>query len=88
MTSDGRVWLLFLIVGSVACAPVLALDRTTVANDARAWRTRHEREILQEFSDLLAISNLAGDAPNIQRNAASDSRPAGETRPNDASCSR
>jgi acetylornithine deacetylase/succinyl-diaminopimelate desuccinylase-like protein len=71
MTSDGRVLLLFLVIGSAACATVLAVDRTTVANDARAWRTQHEREILQEFSDLLAIPNLASDAPNIQRNAAS-----------------
>ena len=70
MTSDGRVLLLFLVVGSVACATVLAVDRTTVANEARAWRAQHEREILQEFSDLLAIPNLASDAPNIQRNAA------------------
>ena len=31
---------------------------------------QHEREILHEFSDLLAIPNLANDAPNIQRNAA------------------
>jgi len=30
---------------------------------------QHEREILQEFTDLLAIPNLASDSPNIQRNA-------------------
>ena len=39
------------------------------ANDARAWRSKHEREIIAEFSDLLALPNLASDAPNIQRNA-------------------
>ena len=33
------------------------------------WRAQHEQEILGEFSDLLAIPNLASDAPNIQRNA-------------------
>ncbi|HET9888579.1 MAG TPA: M20/M25/M40 family metallo-hydrolase, partial [bacterium] len=30
---------------------------------------QHEREILREFSDLLAIPNLAGDMPGIARNA-------------------
>ena len=48
------------------------------------WRAQHEREILQEFSDLLAIPNLASDTPNIQRNADSDSRHVREARPNDA----
>ena len=36
---------------------------------ARRWREAHERAILQEFTDLLAIPNLAGDAENIRRNA-------------------
>jgi acetylornithine deacetylase/succinyl-diaminopimelate desuccinylase-like protein len=40
-----------------------------VAKQTRAWRVNHEREILAEFSELLAIPNLASDAPNIQRNA-------------------
>lgn len=34
-----------------------------------AWRGQHEREILEEFSALLALPNLAADSPNIQRNA-------------------
>ena len=62
--------LFFLVIGSMACARVFAVDPTTVANEVRAWRAQHEREILQEFSDLLAIPNLASDAPNIKRNAA------------------
>lgn len=44
-------------------------DPAVVAKQARAWRANHEREILTEFADLLAIPNLANDAPNIQRNA-------------------
>src|ERR1051325_9998105 len=46
-----------------------ATDSASVAKQAREWRSQHEHEILQEFSELLAIPNLASDRPNIQRNA-------------------
>src|SRR5262245_49340723 len=51
------------------CGSALGADSAAVSNEARSWRRHHEHEILQEFSDLLAIPNLANDAPNIQRNA-------------------
>jgi hypothetical protein len=60
----------FLVISSITGATIFAVDRTKVAKEAGAWRMQHEREILQEFSDLLAIPNLANDTPNIQRNAA------------------
>ena len=41
-----------------------------IAAQAHAWRVAHERAVLAEFTELLAIPNLAGDAPNIARNAA------------------
>lgn len=44
-------------------------DPAAVAKQTRAWRADHEGQILAEFADLLAIPNLANDAPNIQRNA-------------------
>jgi acetylornithine deacetylase/succinyl-diaminopimelate desuccinylase-like protein len=44
-------------------------DPAAVAKQTRSWRANHEREILAEFAELLAIPNLANDAPNIQRNA-------------------
>ncbi len=50
-------------------ANVAAADPSIVAKQTRDWRQKHEREILAEFSDLLAIPNLASDTPNIQRNA-------------------
>ena len=59
-----RLTLLFL------CGSALGAGSAAVANEAGTWRAQHEREILQEFSDLLAIPNLANDTPNIQRNAA------------------
>jgi len=40
------------------------------ASAAHAYRATHEREILREFLDLLALPNLAKDEPNIRRNAA------------------
>ena len=44
-------------------------SQSSLAKQTRDWRAQHEQEILGEFSDLLAIPNLANDAPNIQRNA-------------------
>jgi acetylornithine deacetylase/succinyl-diaminopimelate desuccinylase-like protein len=35
----------------------------------RAWRRTHEREVVGEFAQLLAIPNLASDERNIDRNA-------------------
>ncbi len=35
----------------------------------RQWRKAHERAVLAEFIDLLALPNVARDAPNIERNA-------------------
>ncbi len=61
--------LILLILGLLFQATSFAVEPTVVAKQADAWRASHEREILQEFSDLLAIPNLASDAPNIRRNA-------------------
>src|SRR5215813_11590247 len=36
---------------------------------ADQWRAAHEQQILQEFSALLAIPNVASDRQSIQRNA-------------------
>jgi acetylornithine deacetylase/succinyl-diaminopimelate desuccinylase-like protein len=38
-------------------------------NPVRAWRVGHERELVQEFTGLLSIPNLAHDRENIRRNA-------------------
>ena len=35
----------------------------------RDYRRAHERQIIDEFTRLLAIPNVASDAPNIRRNA-------------------
>ena len=51
---------LFLVTGGADAQPAQA---------ARAWRQAHERAIVSEFFDLLAIPNLASDLPNARRNA-------------------
>jgi acetylornithine deacetylase/succinyl-diaminopimelate desuccinylase-like protein len=54
---------------------IAALVFTVVATLAHAqspvrdYRRAHEREILAEFTRLLAIPNIASDTPNIRRNA-------------------
>src|SRR5256714_5040984 len=45
--------------------PVIAMAQSTV----RDYRRAHERQIIDEFTRLLAIPNVASDAPNIRRNA-------------------
>ncbi|MBL9201143.1 MAG: M20/M25/M40 family metallo-hydrolase [Opitutaceae bacterium] len=56
-------------------APVLLasvtplLAATALQEKVRAWRVAHEREIIGEFRDLLAIPNVAVDRANIRRNA-------------------
>jgi len=66
----GMTTLLLVVVRFALCAPLFAANAASIAPQARVWRMQHEREILQEFSDLLAIRSLASDTPNIMRNAA------------------
>ncbi len=47
-----------------------AFGQSSPAELARQWRVAHEQQILNEFSALLAIPNLARDAVNIRKNAA------------------
>lgn len=73
-----KVWgfscsLLFEVL-SLALLVVILADQagaqtSPAAAAARAYRQNHEREIISEFIDLLAIPNVASDRPNIRRNA-------------------
>jgi acetylornithine deacetylase/succinyl-diaminopimelate desuccinylase-like protein len=51
----------------------LALSLNAISQSApaaaRQWHQGHQMEILQEFTTLLSIPNVASDTPNIQRNA-------------------
>jgi acetylornithine deacetylase/succinyl-diaminopimelate desuccinylase-like protein len=50
-----------------AAAQLIAQPPSVTA--ARAYRQSHEQKIIGEFSELLAVPNVASDAPNIRRNA-------------------
>jgi len=49
--------------------PAAFLFAQTPKDAAQHWRNAHEQHILQEFTGLLSIPNVASDKPNIQRNA-------------------
>ncbi len=53
----------------LAAIPALAISPPDASRVARDYRTHHEREIVAEFMELLAIPNLASDTPNIEKNA-------------------
>lgn len=72
-----------LLASAVAIAPTLgaaalpsprpstpADDPAAVAAAARDWRQGHERDILAELVEFLAIPNVAADLDNIRRKAA------------------
>jgi acetylornithine deacetylase/succinyl-diaminopimelate desuccinylase-like protein len=65
-----RTFLVALIALPIALNAQAPSSAATIRSAARAYRTAHETEILKEFTDLLAIPNLASDNVNIRRNAA------------------
>ena len=66
-----RVLKRFAAVSAVLCAAMWGgPPQNPAAAAAHEWRIAHEPAILAEFTALLAIPNLAGDQPNIRRNAA------------------
>jgi hypothetical protein len=53
-----------------SCATSLgAQESSSVPEKVRKYRLAHENEIVEEFTTLLSIPNLASDMPNIERNA-------------------
>src|SRR5713226_8265700 len=53
-----------------AYSAIAQAQQNPAAAAARNWREAHERAILAEFMDLLAMPNLARDEANIRKNAA------------------
>src|SRR6516225_2555471 len=56
-----------LLMLAFMLSPSLFAQSPVIA--AHDYRIAHEQQILQEFTTLLAIPNVASDKPNIQRNA-------------------
>ncbi|HYL72615.1 MAG TPA: M20/M25/M40 family metallo-hydrolase [Bryobacteraceae bacterium] len=60
----------FLIAFGMALTAAAQAQQNPAAAAARHWRETHERAILTEFMDLLAMPNLARDEAAIRKNAA------------------
>src|SRR2546430_701919 len=58
-----------LLLLSLIALPALAISPVEVSRGARDYRLKHEREIVAELMELLAIPNLASDTTNIEKNA-------------------
>ncbi len=56
---------LLFIVALIA----VSLTAVSAQSSVRAFRRAHERQIIDEFTRLLAIPNIASDVPNIRKNA-------------------
>lgn len=57
------------ILSALALASTLCAQTNPASLAAHRYRAAHESQILSEFSRLLSIPNIAGDKPNIRRNA-------------------
>lgn len=57
----------FALASFVIAVPLLAA--TPLQEKVRAWRVAHERAMIDEFRELIAIPNVAVDRANIRRNA-------------------
>lgn len=53
----------------MAIPPVFAGDPQAAAHAAHKWRSANEQLIVDRFSELLSIPNVASDTVNIRRNA-------------------
>ncbi len=56
-------------IGCVVVCLTIAVSAQTPKQAADQWRSSHEQQILQEFTALLSIPNVASDKADIQRNA-------------------
>jgi acetylornithine deacetylase/succinyl-diaminopimelate desuccinylase-like protein len=62
-----RVLIVFAAIAVSVAMQAQSSQRAALA--VRQWRNAHETEILQQFTTLLSIPNVASDRENIQRNA-------------------
>jgi acetylornithine deacetylase/succinyl-diaminopimelate desuccinylase-like protein len=59
----------FMVVALAACSIFVQAQSQRAAVVAREWRKAHEADVVQQFTSLLSIPNIASDNENIQRNA-------------------
>jgi len=58
-----------LLAAAAATAGDTHRDAPRLRAQIEAWITKHQRDVMGEFLDLLAIPNVAADTTNIRRNA-------------------
>ena len=63
-----NIWL-FLLASVIASNVVTQAQSPSAGLAARRWRQLHQAEILEQFTTLLSIPNVANDRENILRNA-------------------
>ncbi len=68
LRASGVLGILTLLL-STSGASALGAEPKSAAEAARAFVRQHEPEILREFAGLLALPNVASDAPSMIRNA-------------------
>jgi len=61
-----RIFTKWLFFATLLCG---AFSLASAQSPVRDYRRAHERQILDEFTRLLAIPNVAADRQNIRRNA-------------------
>jgi len=59
--------ILFSVSLCLSCAAYVNADQTS--EQVSQWRQDHEQQIVEQFSELLSIPNVASDEANIRRNA-------------------
>ena len=58
-----------IILALLLIDPIAAAQTNPAARAAQHWRQAHERQIVDEFVQLLSIPDVSSDHANIQRNA-------------------
>lgn len=58
---------LFVLLGALAAPTARAQAPDAIVRDVRAWHRAHAFEVLTQFSDLLAMPNVASDSVTIRR---------------------
>ncbi|SFS11913.1 M20/M25/M40 family metallo-hydrolase [Sphingomonas jatrophae] len=59
-----------IMMAAACCAMAGSASAASPSAEVRTWRQAHEREILADFSKLLAMPNVATNLPDVERNAA------------------
>lgn len=65
----GKILLLLGLALSMAGRRAAALEAPQIRERVRAYRAAHEKEIVGELSDLVALRNVASNRVDVERNA-------------------